>query len=120
MSKLSDALYEYAAQAALAATGGLIGILMRDEPGGWPHTLLGAIGAGFVGLLVAHACHAMAMSDDLTFVCVGVSGWLGATRTIAYLERFLLKRFAIVSDEENRGSDNVHDLKEELRKRGKS
>jgi hypothetical protein len=120
MARLSDALYEYIVQAGLAATGGIIGSLMRDEPGGWPHMLLGAVGAGFVGLLVAHGCHALGLSDDFTFVCVGVAGWLGAERTITYLEKYLLKRFSIEPvpvDPESK--DNVHSITDELRKRGK-
>lgn len=119
MAKLSDALYEYAVQAALAATGGLIGALMRDEPGGWPHVLLGAVGAGFVGLLMAHMCHAFGLSDDLTFVCVGVAGWLGAERTITYLEKILAKRLNIEPiGSDKGGADNVHSFTDELRKRG--
>ena len=117
MARLTDVLGAYVAPAALAATGGLIGTLMRDEPGGWPHMLLGAVGAGFVGLLIAHGCHALAMSDDSTFVCVGVSGWLGAERTLALLERYLLKRFNIQADSGESGADNVRSIEDELRKR---
>ena len=120
MSKLLDGLYAYGTQAVLAATGGLIGILMREERGGWPHALLGAAGAGFVGLLVAHLCSAFNLSDDFTFVCVGVAGWLGAERTIYYLERFLLKRLSIEPDRRAiDAADNVHPIEDEMRKRGK-
>ncbi len=119
MTKLVDVLDQYVVQTVLAATGGLIGILMRDEPGGWPHMLLGAVGAGFVGLLVAHGCHAVGLSDDFTFVCVGVSGWLGAERTITYLERFLIKRFNIEKPSGETGAaDNVRSFEDERRKRG--
>lgn len=118
MTRLADVLGDYVAQAALAAAGGLIGILMRDEPGGWPHMLLGAVGAGFVGLLIAHGCHAMGLSDDYTFVCVGVGGWLGAERTLSFLERYLLKRFNIQMDSgESKDTDNVRSIEGELRKR---
>jgi hypothetical protein len=117
MTRLTDALGEYAMQVGLAATGGLIGILMRDEPGGWPHMLLGAVGAGFVGLLIAHGCHALGLSDDFTFVCVGVGGWFGAERTLSLLERYLLKRFNITGDSGESGADNVRSIEDELRKR---
>jgi hypothetical protein len=116
--KITDSLFDYAVQAALAASGGFIGILMRGERGGWPHVLLGATGAGFVGLLVAHGCHALGLSDDYTFVCVGVAGWLGADRTITYLERILLNRFKIDVLPATGDADNVRQLDEVRRKRG--
>lgn len=119
MTRISDALFQYITQAVLAAAGGLIGVLMREEPGGWPHVLLGSVGAGFVGLLVAHGCHALGLSDDFTFVCVGVSGWLGAERTIAYLEKIITKRFNISSDKPgDGGAATVRSLDDERRKRG--
>lgn len=85
-------------QIALAFFGGLIGALMRREASTWQTALLGACGAGFVGLLVAKFCHATDVSDDMTFVFVGVSGWLGAQRTIDYLERLIEGRFGVKFD----------------------
>jgi hypothetical protein len=93
--KIADEFYETLSQAALASFGGLIGALMRKEASTWQTALLGAIGAGFVGLLVAHFCHATGVSDDMTFVFVGVSGWLGAQRTIDYLERLIEGKFGV-------------------------
>lgn len=87
--KLTDGILESASQAGLAFFGGLIGALMRREASNWQTAMLGALGAGFVGLLVAKLCHATGVSDDMTFVFVGVSGWLGAARTIDYIERML-------------------------------
>lgn len=87
--KLTDGILESASQAGLAFFGGLIGALMRREASNWQTAMLGALGAGFVGLLVAKLCHATGVSDDMTFVFVGVSGWLGAARTIDYIERLL-------------------------------
>jgi hypothetical protein len=90
-----DELYESAGQVWLAIFGGLIGALMRREASSWQTALLGALGAGFVGLLVAKLCHATGVSDDLTFVFVGVAGWLGAARTIDYLERLIESRLGV-------------------------
>lgn len=87
--------FESASQVGLAFFGGLIGALMRKEASNWQTAMLGAIGAGFVGLLVAKLSHAMGMSDDLTFVFVGVSGWLGAARTIDYLEKLIEGRLGV-------------------------
>jgi len=84
-----ESLIASAAQAGLAAVGGLIGGLMRKEDTTVRESIIGALGAGFVGLLVAKFCHGSGMSDDTTFVCVGVAGWLGATRTIDVLQRAL-------------------------------
>ena len=87
--------FESLSQVALAFFGGLIGALMRKEASTWQTAMLGALGAGFVGLLVAKLCHAGGVSDDLTFVFVGVSGWLGAQRTIDYLERLIESKLGV-------------------------
>ena len=87
--------FESLSQVALAFFGGLIGALMRREASSWQTAMLGALGAGFVGLLVAKLCHAGGVSDDLTFVFVGVSGWLGAQRTIDYLERLIESKLGV-------------------------
>lgn len=84
-----ESLITSAMQAGLAAFGGLIGGLLRKEATTVRESIIGALGAGFVGLLVARLCHGSGMSDDTTFVCVGVAGWLGATRTIDVLQRAL-------------------------------
>lgn len=92
---LDNKWFESLSQVALAFFGGLIGALMRREASSWQTALLGAFGAGFVGLLVAKLCHAGGVSDDLTFVFVGVSGWLGAQRTIDYLERLVAAKLGM-------------------------
>ena len=91
----SDKWFSSLSQVALAFFGGLIGALMRKEASTWQTAMLGAVGAGFVGLLVAKLCHAGGISDDLTFVFVGVSGWLGAQRTIDYLERLIESKLGL-------------------------
>jgi hypothetical protein len=95
MKDAFEGMEQSAGQAALAFFGGLIGALMRREASTWQTAMLGALGAGFVGLLVAKLCHATGVSDDLTFVFVGVSGWLGAQRTIDYLERLIENKFGV-------------------------
>lgn len=87
-----DEWYATCAQAALAFFGGLIGALMRREVSSWQTALLAACGAGFVGFLVAKFCRATGVSEDLTYAFVGVSGWLGAARTIDYLEKLIEAR----------------------------
>lgn len=87
-----DEIYASIAQAALAFFGGLIGALMRREVSSWQTALLAACGAGFVGFLVAKFCRATGVSEDLTYAFVGVSGWLGASRTIDYLEKLIEHR----------------------------
>lgn len=87
-----DEWYATCAQAALAFFGGLIGALMRREVSSWQTALLAACGAGFVGFLVAKFCRATGVSEDLTYAFVGVAGWLGAARTIDYLEKLIEAR----------------------------
>lgn len=87
-----EAWYSGLGQVALAFFGGLIGALMRREASSWQTALLAACGAGFVGFLVAKFCRATGVSEDLTYALVGVSGWLGAARTIDYLERLIEAR----------------------------
>lgn len=100
--------FESLSQVALAFFGGLIGALMRKEASTWQTAMLGALGAGFVGLLVAKLCHAGGVSDDLTFVFVGVSGWLGAQRTIDYLERLLEAKLGVRIEPEKSEETNTY------------
>lgn len=101
-----DKWLEGASQVGLAFFGGLIGALMRREASSWQTAMLGAVGAGFVGFLVAKLCHATGVSDDLTFVFVGVSGWLGAARTIDYLERLIESRLGVRFPHDKVGQDD--------------
>lgn len=87
-----EAWYTGLGQVALAFLGGLIGALMRREASSWQTALLAAAGAGFVGFLVAKFCRSAGLSEDLTYAFVGVAGWLGAARTIDYLERLIETR----------------------------
>ena len=95
MNDRLDTMFTSLGQVAIAFLGGLIGALMRREASTWQTAILGACGVGFVGFIVAKLCHASGLSDDWTFVMVGVSGWLGAERTISYLERLFASRLGI-------------------------
>lgn len=105
--------FESLSQVALAFFGGLIGALMRKEASTWQTAMLGALGAGFVGLLVAKLCHAGGVSDDLTFVFVGVSGWLGAQRTIDYLERLIESKLGVKIEPEKSEETNSYTTQNE-------
>lgn len=85
----AETWYTGLGQVALAFFGGLIGALMRREVSNWQTALLAACGAAFAGFLVAKFCRATGVSEDLTYAFVGVAGWLGAVRTIGYLERLV-------------------------------
>src|SRR5271156_286800 len=104
----NDKWFESLSQVALAFFGGLIGALMRKEASSWQTAMLGALGAGFVGLLVAKLCHAGGVSDDLTFVFVGVSGWLRAQRTIDYLERLIEAKLGVRLPQERTDETNSY------------
>ncbi len=95
MSDYLDRINTSMGQVVLAFLGGLISVLMRKEASTWQTALLGACGAGFVGFIVAHLCRATGLSDDWSYVFVGVSGWLGAARTISYLEQLFAARLGL-------------------------
>ena len=111
----NDKWFESLSQVALAFFGGLIGALMRKEASSWQTAMLGAVGAGFVGLLVAKLCHAGGISDDLTFVFVGVSGWLGAQRTIDYLERLIESKLGVrIESDRHEKSEETNSYKDSV------
>ena len=113
--------FDSLSQVALAFFGGLIGALMRKEAASWSSALLGALGAGFVGFLIAKFCHAMGVSDDMTYVFVGVSGWLGAARTIDYLERIIEERTGVamprISPEMTVGEEHADETDKEVKEK---
>ncbi len=91
--------------AAFASVGGTLGHLLRiSQRDGtvvlWK-TLLEGFSAGFVGLLVFFVCQANNLNEQWTGVIVGVCGWLGASATIAMLERLVRKRLGIEEDKGN-------------------
>ena len=86
-----ESLITGALQAGLAGLGGLIGGLLRKELTTVREAIIGAMGAGFVGVLVGKFCHGSGLSDDNTFICVALAGLIGAERSIAMLQRALGK-----------------------------
>lgn len=77
----------------LAILGGAIGDASRGN--GWRHSVLSGVGAGFVGLLVSKLCHYAALPDDVTFVVVGIAGWLGASRSMQVIEALIEKKLGL-------------------------
>jgi hypothetical protein len=97
-----------AAFTLLASIAGTLGFVMRQmhagERVGLCRTLIEGASAGFVGLMMMYACHAMGVSDDWTAVTVGVSGWLGAAASIQMIQRFVWQRIGL-SKEDSHESD---------------
>src|SRR6201998_2737856 len=95
LDNIFDRINTSVGQVILAFLGGLISVLMRKEVSSGKGPVLAATGGGVAGFCVAHLCHAVDLSDDWTYVFVGVSGWLGAARTLSYLEAIFDARFRI-------------------------
>jgi hypothetical protein len=90
-----EAIIAGASQGALAALGGYIGVMLRNEPTSWRHQVIAAVAAGFVGLLVGKLCHSAGVGSDMTFVCVGISGLVGAARTVGALTRLVERQLGV-------------------------
>lgn len=84
---------------ALAASGGVLGYIMRTVDKNqrviWWRATLEGMGAAFVGLLVMLICQEMKLSQGYTGVIVGVCGWLGANVTIRLLESLVRSKLGI-------------------------
>lgn len=77
--------------ALFAAIAGALGYTMRtmdahEKVNVW-RMLLEFCASGFVGFLVMLLCRSRGISLEITAVCVGVSGWLGASVSIKLLEK---------------------------------
>lgn len=75
---------------ALAATGGILGYIMRSmdqnvRPS-LARSLVEGLAAGFAGVILLFLCQALDVDDKMIGVIVGVGGWLGASATIRRLE----------------------------------
>lgn len=84
---------------ALAAVGGLLGYVMRENDKGNPlkawRAFTEALSSGFAGFLVLLLCQAMGLNPLWTGFTVGIFGWLGANVTIRLLERIVYEKLGI-------------------------
>lgn len=96
--------------ALLAAAGGTMGHMMRTLDNGLKirlgRTLLEGISAAFVGLLVFLTCQAIAIPMLWTGVIVGLSGWMGASASIRFVEKIVYTRLGLSTDETTSSKKN--------------
>lgn len=82
-----------------ACVGGALGYVLRTLDAGlrvsFSRTLLESIAAGFVGVLVMWICQSLQLSAQVTGVCVGTCGWLGAAVSIRMLEKLVRKYLGV-------------------------
>jgi hypothetical protein len=80
----------------LATIAGALGYLMRTIRRGRKvralYVLLEAGSSGFVGYMVFLLCRAMHVPEAWLGPVVGIFGWLGASSSIAVLERIVLRK----------------------------
>lgn len=83
----------------LAAMGGLLGYIMRENDKGNPlnafRAFAEALSSGFVGFLVMLLCRALDLDPLWSGFVVGIFGWLGASVSIRLLERFVYEKLGI-------------------------
>lgn len=95
-----------AGHGVLAAVGGLLGYVMREQSAGNRPTLFATLiqtlSSGFVGFLTYQLCMAVGLDGPWTIPIVGVFGWLGATVTIQIFERIIFEKLGVkISKKEN-------------------
>lgn len=87
---------------ALAAVGGLLGYVVRQQESketfSWTKALVQTAGSGFVGLLVAMLCTAMGIEGLWLGPIVGVFGWMGAAATMDIVSKVSLGKLGLQSD----------------------
>lgn len=88
-----------------AAIAGALGYTMRtmdahEKVSAW-RMLLEFCASGFVGFLVMLLCRSRGISLEMTAVCVGISGWLGASVSIKLLEKAVERILQINRSEEH-------------------
>lgn len=101
--------FKTAMYAILAASGGVLGYIMRavdkSERVLWWRALLEGLGAAFVGLMFMFICQEMKFSAGYTGVIVGVAGWLGANVSIRLLESLIRNKLGLKSEVTNAVAD---------------
>lgn len=91
----------------IAFIGGVLGYMIRSmnnkEKVDRNRLFVEGCASAFVGMLVMMLCQEINVSPQITGMAVGVFGWLGASVSIALLERWLYSRLGI-SKERNKPS----------------
>lgn len=102
-----DRIIDLLGNAILAGVGGFISYVLREEDtnGSWKDHLFACLGASFAGVLAAKLCRIAGVSDDLTFVVVGVAGWIGAANTLSLIERIITDRLGMSRPKEGEKDD---------------
>lgn len=82
--------------------GHLLRTIHKDEIIHWGKAAVEGCSAAFVGIIVMLMCQALNLTEAWTGVIVGVCGWLGATATIAFLERIVRKKLGMEGPEDEK------------------
>ncbi|WP_092296339.1 phage holin family protein [Pseudomonas sp. NFIX28] len=94
---------------AIAATGGVLGHMMRklssNQQINVGETLLQGVGAAFAGYLVLLGCRSLNVSSDVSGVVIGLCGWLGADATLMLLQSYIYKKLKLERIEERNDSE---------------
>ncbi|WP_223521509.1 phage holin family protein [Pseudomonas sp. GL-B-19] len=89
------------AYVVIAATGGVIGHMMRKlgarQTIKLGETALQGVGAAFAGYLVLLGCRSAGVTPEVSGVIIGLCGWLGADATLVLLQSYIYKKLNIVS-----------------------
>ncbi|MDI2145902.1 phage holin family protein [Pseudomonas sp. ITA] len=84
---------------AIAATGGVLGHMMRKLGSKQPirigETVLQGVGAAFAGYLVLLVCRSLDVPPDTSGVIIGLCGWLGADATLMLLQDYIYKKIKV-------------------------
>lgn len=90
------------AQGLIAGIGGVIAALMRKEAHNPKEIAFAAMGAVFLGFIIAKMCRVGGFDEDVSTIITALSGWIGADRTTAIIETFVKARVgAIIRETED-------------------
>lgn len=101
-----------AGYAAFAASGGLLGYVLRtldaNQPVSWKRLTVETAASGFMGVMAMLACNALDVNTTWTGVIVGMSGWLGATASMRLIETLVYKRLGITQTDVDVAKEMEH------------